>query len=133
MFRRFIPAVLLASLAACGGVVDPSKNQTQTFSGTVAVGIGSSGPLHTFTVSKGGEISAVVTSFTPTLPSGTLFEVIYGRMISGQCSPLSVNQFAVVGATVVSGAIIPGAYCIAIVDEGFFKVNEDYALQVSHP
>src|SRR5205823_5656535 len=122
MLRRFIPVLLLATLAACGGVVDPSKNQTQTFPGTVPVG--SSGPLHTFNVSKGGEISAVVTSFTPTLPSGTLFEVIYGQVVSGQCSPLSVNQFAVVGATVVSGAIIPGTYCIAIVDEGFFKVNE---------
>ena len=131
MFRCFIPAVLLASLAACGGVVDPSKNQTETFRNTVPVA--SSGPVHTFTVSKGGEISAVVTSFTPTLPSGTLFEVIYGQVVSGQCSPLSINQFAVVGATVVSGAIIPGTYCIAIVDEGFFKVNEDYVLQVSHP
>ena len=131
MVRRFIPAIFLATLAACGGVVDPSKNQTEMLTGTVPVG--SSGKVHQFNVSKGGEISAVVTSFTPTLPSGTLFEVIYGQVISGQCSPLSVNQFAVVGATVVSGAIIPGTYCIAIVDEGFFKVNEDYVLQVSHP
>jgi|SRR5437773_25301 len=131
MVRRFIPALLLAALAACGGVVDPSKNQTQTFPGTVPVG--GVGPLHTFSVSKGGEISAVVTSFTPTLPSGTLFGVIYGQVISNQCNPITFNQFGVVGATVISGAIISGTYCINIVDEGFFKVSEDYVLQVSHP
>jgi len=131
MYRRIIPAIFLASLAACGGIVDPSKNQTQTFNGTVSVG--SSGPLHTFSVSKGGEISAVVTSFNPVLPSGAFFEVIYGQVISGGCSLLSANQFAVTGATVISGAIVPGTYCVQIVDEGFFKVNEDYVLQVSHP
>lgn len=131
MLRRFIPAVLLAALAACGGIVDPSQNQTQTFTGTVAVQ--GSGTVHTFNVTKGGEISAMVTSFNPALASGTFFEVIYGQVISGQCSLLSANQFAVTGATVVSGAIVPGTYCIQIIDEGFFKVSEDYVLQVSHP
>jgi hypothetical protein len=131
MYRRFIPAILLAALAACGGIVDPSQNKTENFPGTVP--LAGSGPVHQFNVSKGGEISAVVTSFNPPLPSGTLFEVIYGQVVSGQCSLLSVNQFAVTGATVISGAIVPGTYCIQIVDEGFFKVNEDYVLQVSHP
>ena len=79
------------------------------------------------------ERRAVVTSFTPTLPSGTLFGVIYGQVISNQCNPITFNQFGVVGATVISGAIISGTYCINIVDEGFFKVSEDYVLQVSHP
>ena len=131
MLRRFIPALLLATLGACGGVVDPSKNQNQTFNGTVP--LAGAGPVHTFSVSKTGEISAAVTSMNPTVQSGTLFEVAYGQFISNQCSLLSLNQFAVVGATVISGAITPGTYCIQIVDEGFFKVDEAYVLTVSHP
>jgi hypothetical protein len=131
MVRPFIPALLLLTLAACGGVVDPSKNQTETFNGTVP--LAGSGPIHTFSSSKSGEVSAVVTSLNPAVSSGTLFGVIYGQVISSTCSPLSFNQFAVVGATVVSGAIVPGTYCIQVVDEGFFRADEAYALQVSHP
>jgi hypothetical protein len=130
MFRGLIPVFLLAALTACGGVTDPSQNQTTTFNGTVQVGGSDS---KTFTVSKSGEISAVVTSFNPVLPSGTLFGVAWGQVFSGQCSLISLNQFAVTGATAVSSAITPGTYCISIVDEGFFKVNEDYVLSVSHP
>jgi len=130
MFRGLIPVFLLAALAACGGVTDPSQNQNQTFNGTVQVGGTSS---QQFTVSKSGEISAVVTSFNPVLPSGTLFGVAWGQLLSGQCSLISVNQFAVTGATVISSAVTPGTYCISIIDEGFFKVNEDYVLNVSHP
>ena len=131
MLRRFIPVLLLATLAACGGVVDPSKNQTETFSGTVPVG--GVGPLHQFSVSKTGEISAVVTTFTPTLSGGTLFGVIYGQVISNQCSAISFNRFGVTGATAISGAITPGTYCIQVVDELFFRVDEQYVLTVSHP
>jgi hypothetical protein len=130
MFRGLIPVFLLAALAGCGGVTDPSKNQTQTFNGTVQVGGTSS---QTFNVSKSGEISAAVTSFNPVLASGTLFGVAWGQVLSGQCSLISLNQFAVTGATVVSSAVTPGTYCISIIDEGFFKVNEDYVLSVSHP
>jgi hypothetical protein len=130
MFRGLIPVFLLAALAACGGVTDPSQNQNQTFNGTVQVGGAST---QQFSVSKSGEISAVVTSFNPVLPSGTLFGVAWGQLLSGQCSIISLNQFAVTGATVVSSAVTPGTYCISIIDEGLFKVNEDYVLTVSHP
>ena len=50
MLRRVIPAAALAVLAACGGYVDPSKNQTENISGTIAVA-GVSDPK-TFNVSK---------------------------------------------------------------------------------
>ena len=131
MRRRFIPALLLATLAACGGVVDPSNNQNESFSGTIQ--FQGAGPLHTFNVSKSGEISVVVNSLTPTVASGTLFEVVYGQVVSGQCATININQFAVAGATIVSGAIVPGQYCIQLVDEGFFKQNENYTMTVSHP
>jgi hypothetical protein len=130
MFRGLIPVLLLAALAACGGVTDPSQNQNQTFNGTVQVG-GTS--TQQFNVSKSGEISAVVTSFNPVLPTGTLFGVAWGQVISGTCSLINLNQFVVTGATAVSSAVTPGTYCISIIDEGFFKVNEDYVLTVSHP
>ena len=130
MFRGLIPVLLLAALAACGGVTDPSQNQNTTFNGTVQVG---SSSTQQFNVSKSGEISAVVTSFNPVLTTGTLSGVAWGQVISGQCSLINLNQFVVTGATAVSSAVTPGTYCISIIDEGFFKVNEDYVLTVSHP
>ncbi len=132
MIRRVVvPVLLLGSLAACGGVTDPSKNKNETFTGTIQPGGG--GATHTFNVSNSGEISAVVTDLTPTVASGTLFEVLFGQLVSNQCSILSANQFAVVGGTALSGPITPGSYCIQIVDEGYFRVAENYTLTVSHP
>jgi hypothetical protein len=135
MYRRFGVALALAAIAsACGGVVDPSKNQTETFTGTIQPGSGNFGGPHPVNITKSGEITVTVTSLTPTVPSGTFFAVGFGQSISGQCSVnIQVNQFAVVGSAAISGPISPGTYCVAIFDEGFFTVAEDYTIKVSHP
>lgn len=132
MFRRFIPAVLLASLAACGGVTDPSKNQNETLSGTIQPGSSNAQP---FSASKSGEISITVTSMNPTLPSGTFFAVGWGVPVSGQCSPnFGFNTLVVVGANAISNAITPGSYCVVVSDYyGSFKTAEQYTMTVSHP
>jgi hypothetical protein len=135
MHRRLGAAVLVSAIAAaCGGVVDPSKNQTETFTDTIPKGSGvilpKSGSIN---ITKSGEISVTVTSLTPTVPSGTYFGVGLGQSISGQCSLISANQFAIVGSAAISGPIQPGTYCLILADQGLFTVDEVFSVTVSHP
>ena len=133
MYRHAAVAFLIAvSLAACGGVTDPSQNTQTPFSGTLNPG----GPINSwgFSVSKSGELSITVTTMTPVIPTSTYFEVGFGNSISGSCQPLQANQYAIVGAAAISGyPVTPGAYCAFIVDEGFFTKAETYTMVVSHP
>jgi hypothetical protein len=141
MHRRFGSAALFAlalaaavTAAACGGVSSPSQNQIQNFSGTVAPGIGNLGSqVHSFNVSKSGEIIVTVTSISPSLPSSTFVGVIFGQPSGSACGVIQLNQFALVGASAVSGPIQPGNYCVQMVDVGTFTTTETYNLKVSHP
>ena len=133
MYRRLGAVWALAAIVtACGGVVDPSKNQTETFTGTIQPGSGN-GEVKPVNIAKSGEITVTVTSLNPTVPSGTFFVVGIGQSVSGQCSPLQVNQFAIVGSAAISGPVSPASYCVFILDEGLFTVAEDYTMVVSHP
>jgi len=133
MIRGLIPVLLLAALAACGGVTDPSNNQNQTFNGSIDPA--STSQPQFFNASKSGEITVSVTAMNPTLPSGTFFTVAWGQAVSNQCLlNLGANALAVVGATALSSAITPGQYCVAIQDTyAAFKTTEQYSLTVSHP
>src|ERR1035437_3557140 len=137
MYRHAAVAFLIAvSLAACGGVTDPSQNTQTPFSGTLNPnpGVGGSFQNWGFTVSKSGELSITVTTMTPVTPTNTYFEVGFGNSISGSCQPLQANQYAIVGAAAISGyPVTPGAYCAFIADEGFFTQAETYTMVVSHP
>ncbi len=131
MFRLYAPVVLLVTLAACGGVTDPSQNKTETFTDTIMVGKSS---VKTFNVPKTGEYLVKVVSMTPTISSNTYFYAAFGQSASGGCAAIQANTFAVVGSTVLSGAIISsGSYCVILGDEGFFTVDETYTITVSHP
>jgi hypothetical protein len=134
MHRRLGIAVLVAVIAAaCGGVVDPSKNQIETFNGTAMTASANIG-IHFFNIAKSGEVSITVTSLTPVVPTGTYFAVGIGQAVNGQCaSAIQVNQFSTVGLAAISGPITPGTYCAFIFDEGLFTVDEAYELKVSHP
>jgi hypothetical protein len=133
MSCRFGAALILAAIvSACGGVVDPSKNQTETFTGTIQPGSGN-GDVKQINITKSGEITVTVTSLTPTVPGGTFFVVGLGQSISGQCSPIQVNRFAIVGSAAISGPVTPASYCVFILDQGLFTVAEDYVMKVSHP
>jgi hypothetical protein len=134
MFRAFIPVLLLAALAACNSVVDPSKNVVEApRMGLIQKGTGNSGPLEVFSTSKNGEVSITVTAMTPSIPSNLYFAVSYGQYVSGQCLTNSVNQFAVVGSPAISGSIFSGSYCFFIQDEGLFTTDETYTVSISHP
>src|SRR5712692_4846878 len=103
MQLRFSAALVLAAAllgAGCGGIVDPSQNTVETFSGTIAVG--GQGTAHGFSASKTGEISVKVTALTPS-SSNTFVGVIWtGRSSTGTCtgqlgSLFGQNNFAQVG------------------------------------
>lgn len=126
-------AAVAANLVAagCGGIVDPSQNQTETFSGTVNVaGIS---PVHTFNVSKSGEYFITITKLDPPLtPANATVQVVFGQAAGGSCNPIQTNAFARLGQA-LSGSIFAGSYCVVIVDVGFLTTTESYTLQVQHP
>jgi hypothetical protein len=136
MAVRFGTAALaLAGLftVACTGIVDPSKNVTETFSGTVKVQ-GSDGKP--FSTSQTGEYSIKVTALDP--PTGAYFGVIYApSAAAGACTGnlgiYNSNSFATVNITALSGSIYAGNYCVYIYDNGSFTKDENYTVQVSHP
>lgn len=135
MYRHAAVALLIAlSLAACGGVTDPSQNTQQTFPPqTINPGSGNFNSV-SFSVAKSGELSITVTSMTPVIPTSTYFEVGFGNTVSGSCQPLQINQFATVGNAAISGyPVTPGAYCAFLIDVGLFTVPETYTLVISHP
>src|SRR5438046_4220837 len=121
MLRRVIPALALAVLAACGGYVDPSKNQTENISGTIPVA--GQSEVKTFNVSKSGELTIKLTSLTPTVALGTFVGFAWGQAFSGSCQFGGLGP-AAVGQTLVSTAITPGTYCVAMADIGTLKDNE---------
>src|SRR3954471_12085071 len=87
MQLRPLAALLVAAAvcaAGCGVIVDPSQNQVETFTGTIAVG-GQATPFG-FTASKTGEIQVKVTQLTPS-SSNTVVGVLWtGRNTSGNCA-----------------------------------------------
>src|SRR5437660_8098423 len=127
MLRRVIPAAALAVLAACGGYVDPSKNQTENISGTIPVN--GTSEVKTFNVSKSGELTIKLTSLTPTVALGTFVGFAWGQVLSGGCQFFTGASPAAVGQTLASTAITPGTYCVGMADSFLtLKVNEDFVL-----
>lgn len=134
-------SVLAAALAAaalltvsCGGVVDPSKNTTQTFEGVIPVQ--GTGPGHAFSTDKQGEYTVKVTSLTPS--STSFFGTVLAQGLSnGSCTGnlpiIQQNSFGTVNAPVLSSGIIPGKYCVFLFDIGAFTQPQNYTLTISHP
>ena len=131
---RFIAAAafvfaVLASIS-CGGITDPSKNTTETFTGTVAPG--GNGAVHSFNVSNTGEFSVKVPAMTPTFNS--FFGTFLGIVQSGNCSLFQQNTLSIVGSQSLTGPIFQkGTYCVFLFDVGTMTTSENYTLTVSHP
>jgi hypothetical protein len=130
-------AVALAlAVAACGGIVDPSQNTTDTFTGTIPRG--GQGPAHGFSASKTGEIQVKITQLSPST-SNTFVGVLWtGRASDGTCvgnlgAIFGQNSLAQVGLPAISTQILQGGYCLLLYDVGTFTANENYTVTVSHP
>jgi hypothetical protein len=112
-------------------VIDPSKNTTETFVGTVPVGGYQSS---SFRVSRAGEYSVTLVSLNP--PASVFVTVSFGTAVSVGCAPSQgySNALATPGHTVLQGSIpASGMYCVQVNDQGNFTVPETYTIQVSHP
>jgi hypothetical protein len=137
--HHFVLSAALAALVVtgCGGLVDPSQNQNETFIGTVQVsvpgGAVSVGPVHSFNVSKQGEVTVHFTSMTPT--SAAVLGAVFGQTVSGECAQLTVNNFSGLNRDPFSSLPIQqkGSYCIQMFDPGTLTVAQNYTVQVSHP
>jgi hypothetical protein len=133
-FAAALGAAALATVS-CGGIVDPSKNVTDTFTGTIPVQ-GTGIPGHFFSTSKTGEFTVKVTSMQP---NSTLF---FGTLLAqgpsdgncvGNLPILQQNSFGTVNTPLLTGAIISGRYCVFLFDIGTFTEPQTYTLTVSHP
>ncbi len=130
--------MLAAAVASsfCGGsVTDPSKNVTDTFTGTITpvkLGGTGQGQTHTFNISSGGEYTIKVTAMTPAFNSN--FAVYLG---TGSGCSLAVNQSvaALVGVQALTGPVFQtGQYCVIVSDYyGIMTAVENYTVTVNHP
>ncbi len=141
MRARFSVAVALAVAGvlsiSCGGIVDPSKNQVEPFSGTITPGTGTV-TYHPFSSSKTGEISVKFTALAPA--SSVFVGVVWVQDGSGgSCTNLgliqSPNNFAQLNLPAISGQIISGKYCIGVFESAASPLSapENYTVTVSHP
>lgn len=136
MRSRLGTAVLCAALlaAGCNSIVDPSKNQTETFTGTIPVQGTSS--CCGFSTTKQGEFTIKVTSLSPT--GGAFFGTVLAYAAGdgscvGSLQPIQQNSFGTANTPALTGLIYPGRYCIFLFDIGSFTVSQNYTLTVSHP
>jgi hypothetical protein len=116
---------------SCGGIVDPSQNQVETFSGTVQP---LSGRAHWFSASKTGEIQVKLLTLTPaSVPYAGIQWVQGNGDQTCNSNLLQVNQFATANTTAISGQIVSGAYCIIMYDTAGASQPFTYSVSVSHP
>ena len=133
MSLRISAAFLLALAGAisisCGGIVDPSQNHVDTFSGTVPPG---SGSAQHFTASNGGEIQVKIVTLTPASVPAVL--VTWLGNGDGSCNGGTFQQgIGAAGTTAISGQIVSGAYCVLVSDYVGQSVTASYTITVSHP
>jgi hypothetical protein len=142
---------LVALFAACSsssGITDPSKNKTDTLTGTILAGAAGNLGLNFFVVNSTGELSATLTSLTPQLALFVPMEFIIGPASPPQngqqtCGVFSGSVLADVpfqtnGKTstlLVSNQLTTaGNYCMALIDtQGRFTNDENYVVSIDHP
>ena len=140
MRARFVTAMAVAvalSVAACGGITDPSNNTQQTASGAYAPGGYSHGIP--FTASNGGELTVRITALSPN--QGTYVGLIWTQAASdGSCNIGNLGQtlfqsgLAQYNVPAISGAqIVSGQYCIFLYDSVGLTAGQTFTVVISHP
>jgi hypothetical protein len=128
---RFAAAVLaMAGLlsVSCGGIIDPSKNTVEPFSGTLAP-LG--GTVFHIQIGNTGEFSVKITAMSPTPTSIVGAQWAFGA----NCEQvLQQNGFATLNTPALGGVIQQkGSYCLTIYDVGALSVAQTFTVTVSHP
>ena len=132
--RSRVSAALVLALAgavsiSCGGIVDPSQNSVDTFSGTVVPGGVS---LSRFSASKTGEIQVKMLTITPAAVQALGIQWVGSG--DGSCNgQLWQSTIATSNATAISTQIQSGSYCLAVYDYLGQTVAANYTLTISHP
>ena len=134
MNLRVLAAFVLALAGAVsisgGGIVAPSQNTVDTFSGTVAAG--GSGPAHHFSASKTGEIQVKIATLTPASVPAVLVNWVGNG--DGSCNGGIFQQgIGTASSTAISGQVVSGGYCIVVSYYAGPAVATNYTLTVSHP
>jgi len=120
--------------AACGGITDPSQNQTQTFSGVLNHG----DPIkfYPFTSSKTGEVSAKFTALAPV--SNVLLGVLLaqaggGGSCAGDLALVNRTDFAQLNVSVFLGQLPGRQYCLGVYESQPLTQAATYTVVVSYP
>jgi hypothetical protein len=133
-FRRLAAAIALGFIVSgCGGIVDPSKNKVETFTGTFAVG--GFGPTHSFSASRNGEFFVTLTALSP--DTTAYVGVLVGQQTSGGCQQLFgfSNNFAQVNRQALGGPLDKANYCVVVYDSSVVALSgpQTYSVRVSYP
>jgi hypothetical protein len=132
---RFAVALAIAGILtiSCGGVVDPSMNVTQTFSGTVAPG-GVDTPK-AFSVSGTGEFTVKITALSPSNNVALGIDLYQGSPSGTNCTGGLFNraQFASLNVLAMDSQIFRADYCMLVYDPGVLRATVTYTVSVSHP
>lgn len=131
-FRRLSAAVALAGcVSACGGIIDPSQNKVEPFTGTLRP-LGSV-EFSNYTLNKSGEAEVTITSVSPTPANGPIWLQI-GQIVSGTCQLLfGYDSPAIVNRKIQYGILNKGSYCLVVYDPGVLTVPVTFAGNFSHP
>jgi len=137
MHARFPAALALAvccTAAACGGIVDPSQNQNESFSGTI--NHGDAIKFFPFSSSKTGEISVKFTALAPV--SNVLMGVLVAQAqgdgsCTGDLGLVQQNNFAQLNLPSISGQILGRRYCLGVYESQPLTQTETFTVTVSHP
>ena len=129
----FALALAGAISISCGGIVDPSQNQVETFSGTMSASAPSG---RSFSSPKTGEIQIKMLTLTPASVPYVGVQWVQASG-DGNCNGglLQLNQFATANTTAISGQIVSGNYCVIVYDTFGLSATQtvNYSLTVSHP
>jgi len=121
-------AAALAAAACDNNIASASDRVTDTKTGTIPV---KSFGLVTFVQSKRGELDIKLKSLTP--PFANPVQVALSQQASGSCLAPGAGVPMIVGNTFPVGLADPATYCIYVFDLGTMTVDEQFALDITHP
>ena len=124
-----VSALVWSATSGCGGVVDPSRNVIDNFSGTILEQGGA--VVHDFDTRR-GEFEVRITAVSPAV---AFLGVTWGRLQNSNCAFEYTNNFAVPNNVALFGPVqANGRHCVAVYDSGGLVTEPTtYTVRVSHP